>query len=196
MIKNVYYINEYRQMTEYKPLAFIRNRSEPYPADTCDFLYKFFFRKKYISDNYINHVTSDFKNCAFCANLYKSPENKSMLFCSVSGYPGQAPLLPDILSFDNTIPWFYRQPCAKFRRLNKKNYLRNFFHAFSEITIMNCEYLEAVTYGLSRGERPCYICASLNRSIYNRCFFKAGYNTKTPCRIISNKLNEYITGTT
>lgn len=162
---------------------------------TEDMIYKVEFASKYTYDFFGKHVMQNYKNCVFCSNLKKTGSQRQLHSCSkgVYNFPGQ--LLPDTLCSDGEleehgaiakVPWFYRNPCPYFKRLNRGNYLRNFKHPFSDKTVANYEILEGIEYGLSSNRKPCYICASLDYSIFRNCLADSEHTSSHPCDKIAN----------
>jgi len=84
-----------------------------------------------------------------------------------------------------TVPWLYKKSCDQFTRLEFKNYLRNFTVPFSWVTIYNYEVLEGLVYGCSAKERPCFVCASIDYSIYRECLDREDFDKNIPCSRIS-----------
>ncbi len=171
------------------------SRLKPY---TDDMAFIFRFRKKYISENYNRHILVNHINCAFCSNLKRSLQHMELLYCSSGKYELPGPLLPDILNDDcedtgncskeHSAPWIYRKPCLDFKRLKESDYLRNFWCPINSGTIRNFEILEGLSYGFSFNQKPCYICASIEYSIYRDCMATEGYVIDVPCLLISEKI--------
>jgi len=83
------------------------------------------------------------------------------------------------------IPWIFKLPCPVFKRLDTKNYFRNFNSLKKGITVANYEVLEGLFLGKSGGKRPCHICASADINIYNKCRENKRIDKAKPCsRII------------
>lgn len=159
-----------------------------------DFIYKINFRTYLKPVIYYSHLGSNYKSCAFCANLKRTNCHAHCLKCSLGYYVQCSPLLPGLMYYDKknpdeynnlSIPWLYKKTCKKFQRLQLWNYLRNFTIPFSWITIYNYEVLEGLVFGCSLQERPCYICASIDYSIYKSCLNREDFEKNTPCQRIS-----------
>lgn len=159
-----------------------------------DLTYKKGFLKNLKPLIYENHVTGNQISCAFCSNLTRTHCHAHCLKCRAGSYIHCSPLLPGLMYYDKknpdesdylTVPWLYKKTCDKFVRLEPKNYLRNFTVPFSWVTIYNYEVLEGLVYGYSAKERPCYICASIDYSIYRECLDREDFDRHTPCPGIS-----------
>jgi hypothetical protein len=169
-----------------------------------DMKYRLSFSKKYISEKYSQHVIFNHINCVFCVHLKRTSPTGHMLICMKEQYGKAAPLLPSILptgtSYEDKfhqddIPWYFKKPCIYFTRLSQKNYLRNFKHAFPESTTANFEILEGLEYGLLYKQKPCYICASLNFTLFRSCLSSSGYDASIPCKsIMPGIANTYYPG--
>ena len=159
-----------------------------------DFLYKKRFRKDLIPLIYESQVKSNYTSCAFCSRLTRTHCHAHCLKCVAGSYIHCSPLLPGLMYYDKmnpdesdylTIPWLYKNTCENFTRLESKNYLRNFIIPLSWVTIYNYEVLEGLIFGYSSEERPCYICASIDYSIYRECLGREDFDKNTPCPRIS-----------
>ena len=159
-----------------------------------DMLYKIQFTKITKPLIYKKHCESDFISCAFCSNLTRTHCHAHCLKCGSGSYIHCSPLLPGLMYYDKknpdesdnfTVPWLFKKTCDKFTRLESKNYLRNFTVPFSWVTIYNYEVLEGLVYGYSAKERPCYVCASIDYSIYRECLDREDFDRHTPCPRIS-----------
>jgi hypothetical protein len=89
-----------------------------------------------------------------------------------------------------TVPWYYKETCSHFRRLPQSSYFRNLNVIFSSVGIYNFEVLEGLVKGLSAGERPCHVCASIDYDIYRRCLEQDDFNPHIPCGLIASELSE------
>ena len=59
--------------------------------------------------------------------------------------------------------------CANFQRLEKHDYLRHLVKEKLDIVINNLEILEGLFFGISNGNKPCDVCASVDMNIFDRC---------------------------
>lgn len=164
-----------------------------------DFTYKKSFIKNLKPGIYENHIAGNFTSCAFCSNLTRTHCHAHCLKCSCGTYIHCSPLLPGLMYYDKKnpdesdnliVPWLYKKSCDKFKRLELKNYLRNFTIPFSWVTIYNYEVLEGLIYGYSSKERPCYVCASIDYSIYKECLDREDFDRNAPCPRISGIVEE------
>ena len=162
-----------------------------------DTLYKSYIKQSFMPELYRQHTSKMVANCVFCANLVRSGCHKYCLKCSSGTYVHCSPLLPGILYNETnypyhseilTVPWYYRETCHHFTRLPSKNYLKNFSVALSSIGIYNFEVLEGLEKGLSSGEKPCYVCASIDYELYKRCSGQVDFEPTSPCNKIYTEL--------
>ena len=165
-----------------------------------DMLYKWHFIRYDMPLLYRNHTSCLYTNCAFCANLVRSGCHKHCLKCGAGTYIHCSPLLPGLLNAEAvrpcstdclTIPWYYRETCSNFKRLSLNNYLKNFKTVFSPNGIYHFEVLEGLEKGLSAGERPCHVCASVDYEIYRSCSSQSSFDIKAPCGKIAGELASY-----
>ena len=149
---------------------------------------------------YKRHTSALYMNCVFCANLVRSKCHGNCLKCRQGTYIHCSPLLPGALDFDPkhpysvdglALPWYYRETCGNFERLPPQHYFRNLFIAFSSNEISNFEVLEGLEKGLSAGEKPCHICASVDYGLYRKCCGQGDFDLFTPCRQITGELGSY-----
>lgn len=155
-----------------------------------DMAYRRSFSERYVSNNYHMHTLYNRINCAYCSNLRRTGPAGHLLKCLKAQYPDEAPLLPEILSLepisgeksrDANMPWYFRKPCIYFSRLAKKKYMKNFRHPIAEITTANYEILEGLEYGVTYGQKPCYICASINYQLFRNCLEVSGFDYSGQC---------------
>ena len=155
-----------------------------------DLVYKKSFLKKIKPLIYENHFRNAHKSCAFCSNLTRTHCHAHCLKCGAGAYIHCSPLLPGLMYDDKknsdesdqvTVPWLYKKTCDQFTRLELNNYLKNFTVPFSWVTVYNFEVLEGLFYGYSAKERPCYVCASIDYSIYRECLDREDFDRHTPC---------------
>jgi hypothetical protein len=157
---------------------------------TEDSAYKWEFTRRFMPELYKTHTSELEMNCAFCENLIRASCHRNCFKCRTGTYIYCSPLLPGIQgcgaprpgSADaEPVPWYYKNACPNFRRLEPKNYFRNFIIPLSSSTIDNFEVLEGLTCGLSSGEKPCRICASVDYGIYKACSSHKGFDKSAPC---------------
>lgn len=162
-----------------------------------DARYKYHFISDYMPKLYKKHTSQLYMNCIFCSNLVRSGCHKNCFKCSVGSYIKCSSLLPGILDFNPRhanffyeieLPWYFQDICSSFRRLPPDKYFRNLHKAFSALEICNFEVLEGLEKGLSSGEKPCHICASLDYKIYRKCSSHENFNISTPCKKIKTEL--------
>lgn len=142
-----------------------------------DMRYKRNFKHVIGQKLYQSHLNENFISCAFCSHLKRSTCHKYCFACSKNTYKECSLLLPGIFPFtgsytdsiDERTPWIFKIPCTSFERLADGDYFRNFTSLNQNITIANFEALEGIFNGLSRGKRPCHICAAVNLEMFNRC---------------------------
>lgn len=159
-----------------------------------DSAYKWEFTRRFMPALYKTHVSEMDMNCAFCENLVRTSCHKYCLKCRVGTYVHCSPLLPGMTYYDTArpgssggepVPWYYKNTCSKFKRLDKKNYFRNFIIPMSSYTIDNFEVLEGLSRGISSGEKPCRVCACVDYEIYKACSGYKGFDKTTPCERIA-----------
>ena len=157
---------------------------------TEDSAYKWEFTRKFMPALYKTHISELDINCAFCENLVRSSCHKHCMKCRVGTYIHCSPLLPGMAYYDTprpdscsneSVPWYYKNTCLNFKRLELKSYFRNFIIPMSSCTIDNFEVLEGLSCGLSSGEKPCRICACVDYDIYKACSGRKGFDKTTPC---------------
>ena len=172
----------------------ILEQSRNFSLISEDLMYKKSFLKNLKPLIYENHIRNKHISCAFCSNLTRTHCHAHCLKCGAGSYIHCSPLLPGLMYYDKknpdesdylTVPWLYKKACDKFTRLKLKNYLRNFSVPFSWVTIYNYEVLEGLICGYSSKERPCYVCASIDYSIYRECLDRDDFDRHTPCPRIS-----------
>jgi hypothetical protein len=142
------------------------------------------------------HINSNLTCCAFCSWLKRSKCHKFCSKCSKGVYEECSPLLPGTFSFSSNIldssgeeqiPWIFKTPCTGFERITGKKCFKNFISKDRTITITNYEVLEGLFTGVTRGKKPCHICASASLDMYKQCS-EQGSESKT-----CNKVSKYIT---
>lgn len=166
-----------------------------------DTVYKWHIIRDYMPKLYKLHTSELYANCVFCANLVRAGCHRHCLKCSSGTYIHCSPLLPGILYYETsypysmnslTVPWYYMETCSSFKRLPSNNYLKNFKVALSSIGIYNFEVLEGLGKGLSAGEKPCHVCASIDYELYKKCSCQEDFDTCTPChKIVTELANIY-----
>lgn len=163
-----------------------------------DTVYKRHFIRDYMPELYKQHTSELYINCVFCANLVRYGCHRNCLKCSTGTYIHCSPPLPGILYYntrhpyiiDNlSVPWYFRETCSSFSRLSPNQYFRNLHAAFSSIDIYNFEALEGLEKGLSAGEKPCHICASIDYELYRKCSGQGDFDIFTPCHKITTELS-------
>jgi len=163
-----------------------------------DIFYRMEFENTIKNFIYRKHVDASFMCCVFCIYLFRSPCHRFCFSCAKKTYNGCNQLLPGAFSFTDSYfgltenelkPWAFKVPCKFFERLELRDYLRNFISLDNSATTANYEVLEGIFTGLSRGKRPCHICACVNKQIYNNCFRNAHTLNDTPCENIYNKIS-------
>ena len=166
------------------------------PEDT---IYKWHFIRDYMPELYKRHTSELYMNCVFCSNLVRSGCHAHCLKCSAGTYIHCNPLFPGIIYYGTghppysmepqTIPWYFRKSCSNFKRLPSKQYFRNLHVLPGSIDIYNFEVLEGLEKGLSAGEKPCHVCASVNYDLYRKCSGQQDFDTSTPCSKITTQLD-------
>lgn len=163
-----------------------------------DMVYKRHFVRDYMPALYRQHTSELYANCVFCANLVRSGCHRHCLKCGIGTYIHCNPLLPGILFYDTSrpyrkdnlsVPWYYRETCSSFRRLPQNHYFKNLHVALSSMDINNFEVLEGLEKGLSAGEKPCHVCASMDYELYKKCSGQGDFNVSTPCYRITSELS-------
>lgn len=163
-----------------------------------DTLYKYHFMRDYMPELFKRHTSELYANCIFCSNLVRSGCHRHCLKCSIGTYIHCSPLLPGVLYCETNypynndylaVPWYYRETCSSFIRLPQANYFRNLHESFSSIGICNFEVLEGLEKGLSAGEKPCHVCASIDYELYRKCSGQGDFNVHTPCHRITTELS-------
>lgn len=163
------------------------------------------YRRQFLSTTgrqiYHMHINSYYVSCAFCVHLRSSSCHKHCFTCRKGTYKECGPLLPGTFNFygqftdepdADITPWILKTPCTAFERLPLRKYFRNFTKLSSSVTVTNYETVEGLFLGLSRGKRPCHICASVNVDIYNECSLKGDCVKTYPCsRIIEEIADKY-----
>lgn len=167
------------------------------PEDT---IYKWHFIRDYMPELYKQHTSELYMNCVFCANLVRSGCHRHCLKCSAGTYIHCSPLLPGIIYHGagypysmepQSVPWYYRETCSSFKRVPPKHYFRNLHIVPGSTGIYNFEVLEGLEKGLSAGEKPCHVCASVNYELYRKCSGQQDFDTSTPCRKITAELGTF-----
>lgn len=186
--------------------AFIAGRSlhhEKRPESNVDLysedaVYKRYFENILAKKIYHSHLSEYYMNCIFCSHLKKTTCHEYCFSCAKKSYSECSILLPGVFSFKDSYfdaagnditPWFYKTPCTDFERLDTGKYFRNFRSVSSAVTIANYEAVEALLSGISRGQRPCHVCAAVSMEIYNQCSLKGNTADKSPCAHINEKLS-------
>lgn len=177
-----------------KTMAFLKSICVP----SEDTLYKWHFIRHYMPEIYKRHTSELYMNCIFCSHLVRAGCHKHCLKCSIGAYIHCSPLLPGIIYCENsyiynndplTVPWFYKKPCGSFNRLPPANYFKNLYVPLSPIGIYNFEIFEGLEQGLSGGERPCHVCASIDYELYKNCTGQGDFDMHSPCHKITEKLS-------
>lgn len=161
--------------------------------------YKKEFENSIGPEIYRLHLGEYFICCAFCSHLVKSSCHEYCFKCSRRAYAECSYLLPGTFSFaaSNTespgnLPWIFKTPCSEFERLNDKKYFKHFTSLSQEVTVSNYEVLEGIFTGLSRGKKPCHVCASVNMDICSKCSDQAHDSDDHNCnRIIEEIASRY-----
>lgn len=164
------------------------------------------YKKYFISHTgrelYTLHIQSNFICCAFCCHLTRSSCHNYCFSCKKNCYGECGPLLPGSFPFTGEniekvevekIPWVFKIPCTSFERLRSHNYFRNFNSFSPTIAVTNFEVIEGIFTGLSRGKKPCHLCASVDLEIFNNCSNSSKAHGDEACSHvldeISNKYN-------
>lgn len=171
-----------------------------FPVLTEDSVYKRNFIHDFMPELYSQHTSALYMNCVFCVNLVRSKCHSNCLKCCHGTYIHCGSLFPGLLDFNTRhpdcmdrliLPWYYRETCCSFERLPPRNYFRNLYVAFSSNEICNFEVLEGLEKGLSSGERPCHICASVDYELYRKCSGQGDFDNSIPCHRINDELSSY-----
>lgn len=176
-----------------KLVRFLQQLKElrPYSEDTA---YKWHFIAHFLPVLYDEHTRLQYANCTFCANLLRTRCHKHCFQCRAGSYIYCSPVLPGILNCEDgssdsgqalAHPWYFKEPCAHFRRLSRNLYWKNLYSPFSWVTIYNFEVLQGLLYGLSASEKPCHICAAVDYGIYQHCSMQPGFEKDRPCMKIA-----------
>lgn len=168
---------------------------------TGDRAYKREFKRRFMHALYQRHTSELEINCAFCENLVRASCHRHCMKCGAGTYIHCSPLLPGMLNdydvrtgngSERTVPWYFKETCVNFKRLDERNYFRNFIIPLSSVTIDNFEVLEGLACGLSAGEKPCRVCASVDYGIYRSCSSHKDFDKSTPCdRITALMTSKY-----
>lgn len=139
--------------------------------------------------------------CAFCSNLEKSICHENCFSCSKKVFSECGLLIPGIFPFmtnyqdsegNDILPWTLIPCCKNFNQLDKHQYFKNFRADKQSITVAFYETLEGLYLGISRGKKPCHICASVKIDIYNSCYKSGVSDDNKPCtRILDNIIKYY-----
>ena len=150
---------------------------------------------------YLKHAADFSVFCVFCSHLQRSSCHEYCFSCTKGTYKECSLLLPGTFSFTDSyfdaldeefMPWIFKTPCTHFERLMPDKYFRNFLSVDHSITIACYEALEGIFFGISRGKRPCHICASVCLDIYNICTQTGKTTEDSPCdRIIAEISSQY-----
>jgi hypothetical protein len=73
--------------------------------------------------------------------------------------------------------------------LPQANYFKNLHVPLSSIGIYNFEIFEGLEKGLSNGEKPCHVCASIDYGFYKNCIGQGDFDIHTPCHKIIKELS-------
>ncbi len=130
-------------------------------------------------------------SCAFCSYLKKAGCHPFCYRCSREVNGGCGLLLPMIIHSQGlpdgsgtearSVPWVFRGPCGSFKRLPLFNYFKHFNLGSPSERTYAFEVLEGLFTGLTRGKRPCHICASVNIKIYKKCQESSLVYKDIPC---------------
>ncbi|MDP4094230.1 MAG: hypothetical protein Q8920_12820 [Bacillota bacterium] len=170
---------------------------EKLSSDNDDRIYIKQFNKLTGPKIYQMHLNEYLISCAFCSHLSKSSCHEYCFKCSKGVYLDCSFLLPGTFSFssayfdnsDDHQPWIFKTPCSNFERLPENKYFRNFSTLSKSKTAANYEALEGIFTGLSRGKRPCHICASVNMEIYDNCSCSSASAETNPCDRIIDQIS-------
>jgi hypothetical protein len=158
-----------------------------------DLTYRIYFKNKLAKIIYKLHSMDYTVSCVFCSNLVKSEDHKYSFTCLHKTYTGTAPLLPGTFSYSGScpdikdysaIPWFFKAPCNYFKRLDSLNYFKNFKLLDSSLSTANYETIEGILFGITRGKRPCQICASVDAEIISECIKEEMSEKASPCSLV------------
>lgn len=144
-----------------------------------------------------SHVADNLACCAFCTFLSRSDCHGYCFSCIRGAYETCSYLLPGIYPFSDThfataetepVPWIYRIACPNFQRLDEAEYFKNFNDCGLPVTVANYEALEALYTGISRGKKPCHLCASVSLDIYLHCIESQTPRDNSPCTRICSEI--------
>lgn len=152
--------------------ALLRQRFTAHDADTI----------------YTRHIQMNFKSCVFCTGLTVLG-NSCCGICTLGKCKDATFLLPEpfapspnVLDSNRlAIPWIFRTPCESFERIDKKNYFKNFKYRSRKQAIVHYEILQGLFLGICHQKRPCHICASVDKRIYQACLGDRNFCESTPC---------------
>jgi hypothetical protein len=177
----------------------IRKMLNVIPINDEDTNYKREFGSIIGPEIYRNHLNKYFVCCAFCAHLERSSCHEYCFKCSKGCYAACSYLLPGTFSFvgdsvenSGEQPWIFKTPCTEFERLTDKKYFKHFISPSQEVTVSNYEVLEGIFTGLSRGKKPCHVCAAVNMEIYKNCSDEIKQQDNNKCiKIIEEITSRY-----
>jgi hypothetical protein len=164
-----------------------------------DKIFRNYFENTIAPRIYSLHLNDTFISCIFCSHLYRTYCHEYCFKCSKNTYSSCSVLLPGTYpfcdSYFDTIehgfaPWMFKTPCINFDRLSEDEYFKNFISNDPSITTANYEALEGIFIGISSGEKPCHICASVNIKIYDHCMKTREAVENKPCNKIIRKLSK------
>lgn len=162
-----------------------------------DLIYKRNFQRHTAPLIYQAHINENYVSCVFCLHLSRSQCHDYCFSCSKGVYRQCSPLLPGTFHFSDSyfdtmgrksMPWFFKTPCTRFERLKNSRYFKHFLSKDISITAANLETLEGLFTGMSRGKRPCHICASVNLDIFNSCSKAEKEIDQKPCKRITGEI--------
>jgi hypothetical protein len=204
MLKALFSANNIQQWLEnlnflIKPSTRIRNLLNSISLYSEDKIFRNYFEGTMAPQIYSLHLNDNFISCIFCSHLYRTYCHEYCFKCSKNTYNSCSVLLPGTYPFcgsyfditeHNFTPWMFKTPCMNFDRLAEDEYFRNFVSNDQSITTANYEALEGIFIGISYGEKPCHICASVNIKIFDNCMKTKEAVDNKPCNKIIRKLSE------
>lgn len=161
--------------------------------------YRHYFRTWLAPRLLHRHLHDNHISCIFCSHLTQGLCHPFCFKCTKKSYADCSPLLPGIFPFTGApsellettpVPWMFKTPCTAFERLSGEEYFRNFQKVAPSITTANLEVLEGLTTGISRGFKPCHVCASVDLAIYNRCTEEGYCSVPGACTRVLKEINK------
>ena len=169
---------------------------------SSDIIYRLYYKMIFGSKLYYKNKISSFTSCVFCKKLsYNKITHKYQ--CFNNQHTPCSDLLPCIVPnhdiararnffyAEEEIPWLFKAPCSNFESLGSDEYFKNFLSLSLNNSIIRLEALEGIMFGNSCGDIPCYLCAGINKELYQKCIHLQKAKDCGRCNFIYNVMYGY-----